>query len=155
MPVLPLKTYIDIAAGLIVALFCAWVCRHFYMMGENAIRAADAKVVAAQKVHNDEVNTQVASKLAAALAVYKAQYAASPIAPVHVSVCNITSSSPFPADEPAAPGSNAKASVPPAVGPVRDIGPATDKLLEQADAQVTLLQAYVQTCIDKGICRGQ
>lgn len=155
MPPLSIKQYIDIAAAAAVAGFLVWLSVHFYHKGRDAQLQADAKVVEAQRIHNEEVNRLVAIRLDDALVVYRRTVAAPPLAPVHVSVCHVSSSSAVTANEPASAGGDGKASVPPPVGPVRDIGPATDQLLEQADAQITLLQTYIQTCVDKGICRAQ
>lgn len=153
MPPLSLKQYVDIAAALVVVGFLVWLSLHFYHKGEDAVRAADAKVIEAQRIHNEEVNRIVAVRLDDAVAVYRKQVAGPPLAPVHVSVCHASGSSPVVTDEPAPARGDGAADVSTALGQVRDIGPATDQLLEQADAQITLLQAYIQTCVDKGICR--
>lgn len=145
MLTLSLKTYIDIAAGLIVVAFLAWV----FHEGEKRIESADAAAVAAQVVHNAEVNQQAQSAIQAAQEHYRALYAAPPIAPVHVSVCDTIPSAPVPSSavaggSPGPAGSNGAPSVSPAVGSARDIGPSTDQLFDEADAQITALQAIVR-----------
>lgn len=140
MPTLSLKTYIDIAAGVVVLLFLAWIFRE----GEKRIEAADAKAVAAQVIHNDEVQRQAAIAIDAAEARYKVAFNAAPIAPVHVRVCVPARPSPVPGTAASPGGSDAVADVPKAVGQEGDdIGPFTDHLLDQADAQIAALQAVI------------
>lgn len=140
MPTLSLKTYIDIAAAIIVVLFVAWVFRQ----GEKRIESADAAVVAAQVVHNAEVNERAQSAIQAAEEHYRALYANPPIAPVHVSVCNAPGPGPLSGPAADTSGSDAAANVPAAVGSARDIGPDTDHLFDQADAQIEALQAIIR-----------
>lgn len=144
MPTLSLKTYIDIAFGLAVVVFLAWV----FHEGEKRIEAADAKAVAAQVVHNAEVNKAAQSAIQAAEEHYRALYSSPPIAPVHVSVCVPTRSSAVSSAAVVGAGSGPAGSdgtpdISPAVGQARDIGPDTDHLLDQADAQIGALQAIV------------
>lgn len=151
MPPLSLKVYIDIAAGVIVLLFLLWVFRE----GEKRIEAADARIVAAQVIHNDEINRRAQSAIEAAEDRFRVLFATPPIAPVHVSVCNAPRPGPIRDDAAPATGGDGAPAVSQAVGPVRDIGPATDKLLEQADAQIELLQAYIDECVKQGVCRAR
>lgn len=147
MPTLSLKTYIDIAAGVVVLLFLAWI----FHEGEKRIEAADAKAAAAQVIHNEEVQNQAALAIAAAEARFRVAYAAAPVAPVHVRVCVPSHPGPVPsvgasASKGGGSGSDAGASVPAAVGSEGDdIGPFTDHLLDQADAQIVALQEIIRS----------
>lgn len=139
MPTLSLKTYIDIAAGVIVLLFLAWV----FHEGEKRIESANAKAAAAQVVHNEEVQNQAAVAIAAAEARYTTAFTAAPVAPVHVSVCK-PAPRPVSSAEAARPGADAAPDVSAAVGPARDIGPDTDHFFDQADAQIEALQVVIR-----------
>lgn len=142
MPTLSLKAYIDIAAGVIVLLFLAWV----FHEGEKRIEAADAKVVAAQVVHNEEVQRQAAIAIDAAEARYRTAFVTAPVAPVHVSVCKPARPRAVPGPAAAPGGPDAAADVPSAVGQESDdIGPDTDHLFDQADAQIEGLQAVIRS----------
>lgn len=145
MPTLSLKTYLDIAAGLIVVAFLAWV----FHEGEKRIESANAAAVAAQVIHNAEVNQQAQAAIQAAEEHYRAIYAAPPIAPVHVSVCDASPGAPMPGSavaggSPGSAGSDGTPGIPSTVGPPRDIGPDTDQLFDEADAQIMALQAIVR-----------
>lgn len=139
---MPIRAYIDIAFGVLVLVFLWWV----FHEGEKRIEDADARVVAAQVIHNDEVNKAAQSAIQAAEDKYRALLAAPPIAPIHVSVCQppntITVSTP-----PAVTGgSDGNSDVPAAVGrdDSKDIGPDTDHLFDQADAEIEALQAIIR-----------
>lgn len=145
MPTLSLKTYADIAIGLLLVAFLAWI----FHEGEKRIENADAKVAAAQLVHTTEVNQQAQSAIQAAEEKYRALYTSPPVAPIHVSVCNAPRPSAVPGaavpgSPPGAAGPNVAAGVPEAVEHLRDIGPGTDQLFGQADAQIEALQAIVR-----------
>lgn len=140
LPPLSLRTYIDIAAGVVVLLFLWWV----YHEGEKRIEDADARVVAAQVIHNEEVNQRAQSAIQAAEERYRTLYAHPPIAPVHVSVCNTPGPGPLSGPAADSAGADAASDVPAAVGQARDIGPATDHILDQADAQIEALQAIIR-----------
>jgi hypothetical protein len=138
---MPIRTYIDIAAGIVVLLFLWWV----FHEGERRIEDADARAVAAQVIHNEEVNRRAQSAIAAAEELYRTKYAAPPLAPVHVSVCHAPGASAVSSTPAGAGGSDAAADIPPAVGHEGDdIGPYTDHLLDQADAQIEALQAIIR-----------
>lgn len=144
MPTFSLKTYADIAFSLLIVAFLAWV----FHEGEKRIENADAKVAAAQVIHVAEVNQQAQSAIQAAEEKYRALYTSPPVAPVHVSVCNsprasAMSSTAVVGPSPRSAGSDDFSVVPPAVGQPRDIGPDTDQLFDQADAQIEVLQAIV------------
>lgn len=145
MPTLSLKTYLDIAFGLLVVAFLAWI----FHEGEKRVEDADARAVQAQVIHNDEVNKAAQTAIQAAEEHYRTLYASAPVAPVHVSVCQPTRTSAVPGTAvaigtPRSTGSDDAADIPGAVGQERDIGPLTDHLFDQADAQITALQAIVR-----------
>jgi len=137
---MPIKAYIDIAIGLIVVAFLAWV----FHEGEKRIEDADTRAVQAQVIHNDEVNKAAQSAIQAAEEHYRAMYAAPPVAPVHVSVCEPPRTGAMSGTSGGSGGPDAATNVPAAVGQTRDIGPDTDHLLDQADAQIEALQAVVR-----------
>src|ERR1700723_3265984 len=70
LALVPVKDWIY--AGIIASLLVAfgWYTLHERAIGEKKIEAADAKVVAAQVVHNEEVENVVKSKLSDALKDY-------------------------------------------------------------------------------------
>lgn len=143
---LPIKTYIDIGFGLIVVAFLWFV----YHEGEKRIEDADVRAAQAQVIHNEEVNKAAQSAIAAAQADYNAKLSAVTVAPVHVSVCQPAHPRAVPST--AVVGSAAgtgrpdgASSVSQAVGSEGyDIGPFTDQLLDEADAQIAALQAIIR-----------
>jgi|SRR6185312_1516565 len=141
MPTLSIKTYIDIIFGLIVVAFLGWI----YHEGTKRIEAADALAVAAQEVHNAEVNQRAQSAIQAAEEHYRAVYANPPIAPVHVSLCNPPGSGPLSSPPADTSGRDGGSNISAAVGSTGDdIGPFTDHLFDQADAKIEALQAIVR-----------
>lgn len=147
MPTLSIKTYIDIAAGVIVLLFLAWV----FHEGEKRIEAADARAVAAQVIHNEEVQRQAALAIDAVEARYRTAFVAAPVAPVHVRVCNPARPVALPSGAAAPSGPDAAADIPSPVGQESgdDIGPDTDHLFDQADAQIEGLQAVIRAYLQE------
>src|SRR5579872_1376769 len=137
---MPIKAYIDIACGLLIVAFLAWV----FHEGEKRIEDADVRAVQAQVIHNDEINKAAQSAIQAAEEHYRAIYAAPPIAPVHVSVCEPARTGTLSSAAAGANGTDAAPDVSAAMGQTRDIGPDTDHLLDQADAQIEALQAVVR-----------
>lgn len=130
--------YVDIAVGLLVLALLGWI----FHEGEVRIENADAKAAAAQVVHNDEVQNQAALAISAAEARYQTAVASAPIAPVHVRVCN-PATNPVPGVTASPSPLAGAASLPAAMGSSRDIGPDSDKLLDEADATIVALQAVI------------
>ena len=82
LALVPVKDWIY--AGIIASLLVAfgWYTLHERAIGEKKIEAADAKVVAARVVHNEEVENVVKSKLSDALKDYEL----APIVPVAAAI---------------------------------------------------------------------
>lgn len=141
---LPIKTYIDIGFGLIVVVFLWFV----YHEGEKRIEDADARAAQAQVIHNAEVEKRAQSAIQAAEDDYHAKLAAVTVAPVHVRVCVAPHPRSLPGAAISPSGLDAASNVPAAVGSDSnqgaDIGPATDALLDRAEAQIVALQAIVR-----------
>ncbi len=135
---------------------------YVYTKGEAHVKAADAKVVASQIVHNTEVSNEIQAKVAAAVADYDA------LAPIPVPavvpriVCQSAGSSAVPASKKAASGSDAAragvsvgsekadAGFDPAPAVSAD-GTAADAEIEHLQKKVKLLQDLVQAYQDGGL----
>lgn len=143
-------------AALLLAAYISWFLHHERQIGRDEVTAAQAKVVAAQKVTNAKIEALAQSRIDAALAQYRTAMAAPVVNPIHVSVCNHPGGGTPGSHAGAGSGSHASADVPEAVGPVHaadlDIGPYTDNLLDGAEDQINYLQSYVKACQEKGIC---
>lgn len=148
--------YLVIIAALLGGI--GWI----YGRGEAHVKAADAKVAAAQIVHNTEVSNEIKAKVAAAVADYDALAPIPVPAAVPRLVCLASGSGPV--REGAAPargGDVAGASVPvnsksadegfdpaPAVSAT---GTAADAEIEHLQKKVKLLQGYVAALQSGGL----
>lgn len=162
LQLMPLKDWIycGLLAGVLGAF--GWYTYHERQVGEATIEAADQRAAAAQLVHNQEIETRAKTLTDAAVAAYKATVAAPPAgdAPHLVCVSPAPDRGPVPAHAGASGGAHGAAAVsgdrPPdhesSVERAVDIGPALDKLHQDADAQVTALQAYIRACQAARIC---
>lgn len=153
------KLEIDAVLALILALAVALFVYHERQVGRAQIEAADAKVVAAQTVHNQEVEDRARGRIEEARELFARSVQSPVVAPVSVRLCPVAPAiDTSTVSHNAAPsaGGNATSGIPDFVGPVHpavDVGPFTDKLLERADAQITLLQDYIRECQKEGICQ--
>lgn len=146
------RLYVEIAAALLLAGLFGWYTIHERHIGRDAILAADARTVAAQVFHNKEVEDRAQVQTDAAMAAYMRTLSRPPAADAPHVVCHKPASpGPVPTDVSPRPAP-ASPSDSPAAGTF-DPGPALDKLHEDADAEITALQAYVQACIDAKICK--
>lgn len=161
---LPIKDYIYV--GLIVSLTVGFglFVRHERAIGAAAVQAADARAAQLQSVHAGEVEARATQLNTAALATFNAVVASAPAADAPaVLVCQPAPAArdPVPGDASPRGGANASPAVSADLAPVDestvehpvDIGPATDKLFEDTDAEITALQAYVKACQTAGICQ--
>jgi len=148
--------YLVVIAALLVSVAA------IYAKGEAHVKAADAKVVAAQITHNKEVENAVQAKVAAALKDYESLAPIPEPAPVPVLVCHETGSRPVSARPSPAAGSDgatdpvpvdtasAGAGFDPAPA-VSATGSAADEKIAELQAEVTFFQAYVKALQDAGI----
>lgn len=162
LKLIPLKDWLY--GALIVSLIIAFSAytHHERVVGEQKIEAADAKAARAQDIHNIEVEARAKTLADTAAAIYKRELAAPPApdAP-HLWVRDDSScASSVPSDANNRPGADASPDVSAARTPAdestvehaTDIGPSLDKLLGDADAEVTALQEYVKACQEAGLC---
>lgn len=159
---IPLKDWLY--TGIIVAMLIVLgvFTSHERNVGREQIEAADAKVAQAQSIHNTEVEARAKAITQADAIVYHHVLAAPPAVDApHVWLHDDSScASPVPANVSAGPAIDAKADVPTTgasgdestVEHARDIGPSLDKLLQDADSEVTALQEYILACQDEGVC---
>jgi hypothetical protein len=138
------------------------VIAYIYHDGEKHIERADAKVAAAQIVHNSEVQNVIKAKVAAAVADYSALAPIPVPARVPVLVCQSPGSGVVPQSQAAASGSNSEgASVPTrATGAYAGFNPApavsatgskADAEIEHLQKKIILLQALVSAYQDGGL----
>lgn len=154
---MPLKLWMY--AALLAGVMCTftWYTYHERGIQHTKDLAADAALANAQIVNNQKVEALAQVKANTAIDAYKAALAAAPApdAP-HVRLCpRAAAASPVPANGGPGPVADEKANDASA-GPSdngTDIGPPLDKLHEDGDAWVIALQAYVQACVDAGICK--
>ncbi len=160
----PYERYLWMAA-LVVVLIGAWaLVHHIEVVGENKIRAQDAKLVAAETVHKQEVENraqelvdQRAAKLEGALV------APPPTDALNVRVCFPTAAGPelvVSGNGARSAGSGSAAPVVPGSvasknAPARsvNIGPATEDLFAKADAEIAYWRGYYMDCVRLKICK--
>lgn len=149
-------------AALAVALIILGVItvHHLEQIGVDKEKAAEAKVLAAQQVHKDEVE-QRAKELTDAndISLRKTLGAAAPSDAFTVRVCNAATPIAVSADGGTGPGSDDNPFALPR--PVAshgqsqgvDIGPDTESLFSKADGEIAYWRAYYATCKDLKVCR--
>jgi hypothetical protein len=146
--------YIATILGLVVAV------GYIYHRGESHVKAADAKVVAAQIIHNGEVDAQVKTEVAAALKDYDDLSPLPQPVPVPVLVCH-GASQVLPSPAPAKGSDAAGAAVPvttekdsagfdPAPAINADVV-AADIEIERLQKKIDLLQALIRAYQDAGL----
>jgi hypothetical protein len=165
LKLIPLKDWLYGAAIATLLVGFGVYTHHERAVGEEKIKAADAKVVAAQVVHNEEVENVVKSKVAAAVAEYESLAPIPEPTRVPVLVCRV----------PAAPGAGpvhggpsapaggdvAGADVPigaaqadagfnPAPAVSTD-GTAADEEIQHLLEKIKLLQDYIQALVGAGV----
>jgi hypothetical protein len=134
-------------AAVLIAAFI-WYRQHLIDEGEARIRAADARVVAAQREANALKDAQSKATVAAEKAAYVEKISAPVANPVPVRLCHdaprrrAVPEAPA-AGPPADAGTELRAGPPrdPAAGP--DIGPDLIRNDRRADAQIEGLQHYI------------
>jgi heme exporter protein D len=149
-------------AALAVALIVLGVItvHHLEQIGVDKEKAAEAKVLAAQQIHKDEVE-QRAKELTDAndISLRKALGAPVPSDALTVRMCNATIPITLPPDGAAGAGSDSNPFAVPR--PVAgnggsqgiDIGPDTEALFAKADGEIAYWRAYYATCKDLKVCR--
>jgi hypothetical protein len=161
LKLVPLKDWIYLGAILVLLTAFGWYTLHERQIGARNIEAADQRVVNAALIHNQEVETRAKTLTDAAVAQYKATLAAPPADDAPHLLCDTTPDrGPVPQDASARGRDHGSAAVPVSRAPDHessvehaiDLGPALDKLHQDADAQVTALQTYIRACQAAGIC---
>lgn len=163
LKLVPLKDWIY--TGLIVALIAGFALfvHHERVIGEDTIKVADAKVVAARIAHNTKVEANAQATVTQIAQTYADVSSAPPAADApHLWVQHSAPSSCTPSANAGTPGrtdggsvlsaevSNAGEEPDPSAF---DVGPQLDKSFEDADAQVTGLQDYIKACQTEGLCK--
>lgn len=151
---IPVRDWIYL--GVFVALIAgfAYYTHHERVIGEQKIEAADAQAVKKQAAQVAKVETNASTAIISMQAAYNAALAA-PVAPAPKLVCY--TAAPHRGDMPdhaSAPGGgNGQAGVPAESTVPFDPSPAVIGDGRDADAQVALLQAYIEACQKGGMCR--
>jgi hypothetical protein len=146
--------------AIIALLLCA--VGYIYHRGEQHVEASDAKVAAAQIIHNQKVDDEIKANVKAALADYDALAPIPVPATVPRLVCVATGGGAVPEGGQAASGSNgAGASVPISTAPasqgfdpapaVSATGTRTDAEIEHLQKKIKLLQDLVHAYQDGGL----
>lgn len=157
----PFKDYIY--GGIIIALITGFLVfvHHERAVGAAAIKASDAKAVAAQTQLNKEIESHAQTTVAQIAKSFSDVVSKPPAADApHLRVCQPSGAVPSSAHAGTASSADAAPVVPAAVpgsgeqpaDDYVDFGPPLDKLYEDADAQVTGLQDYIKACQAAGIC---
>lgn len=148
-----------IAAVLVVGFF--FYRSHLIGIGEERVRAKDAELVAAKKIHNSEVEARAVQLTKSVVDDLKETLAAPPPADApHLgcvrprpgsagAVSANAAAGPAPAQGPDLSGAGAQDHE----GREFDPGPGIDSLLREADATVRTWRAYYYACRDTGICQ--
>lgn len=150
----PIRLYAEIAAVILLGIAFAWYRHSLIAQGEQNIKDADAKLVAAQVIHNTEVESRAKTLAETQLAALKTTLAAPPAtdAPHLQCVLNRPSSSPVRKDAGASAGTNATMEQPAVVSQSSDDpGPDIDQRFAQDDALILALQQRIQN--EVGVCR--
>jgi hypothetical protein len=162
LKLIPIKDYVYGAVIIALLTGFGWYTFHERAVGEKKIEMADAKIAAAQIIHDQEVATRVKAELDTALANYETPTAPPPPAPVPVLVCHKTGGSNLPGGpgpvaasngagtNPAAPAAQADAGFDPAPAVSAD-GTAYDALIDHYLAKIKLLQQTVKAYQDGGL----
>lgn len=139
----------ELAVAAVLIVVFIWYRQHLIDEGEARIRAADARVLAAQKEANVLREAQSKAIVAAEKATYVEKITAPVANPVPVRLCHdAPHRRPVPEAAAAGPvadaGAGLRAEPPrdPAAGP--DIGPDLIRNDRRADAQIEALQHYIQ-----------
>lgn len=150
---IPIRDWIYL--GVFVALIgaFAYYTHHERVVGEQKIVAADAIAVKKQAAAVAKVESNASVAISSALSAYNAQRAA-PLAAVPHLVCRAARSGGNVPGHAGTSGSGHDQTAVPAESTVPfDPAPAVVSDARDADAQITLLQAYIQSCQKAGICK--
>jgi hypothetical protein len=150
----PIRDWIYL--GAFVALLAAFGCYtvHERHIGEQKIVAADKRAADKQAAAVAKVESDASTAIRSMQAAYNAALAA-PVSPAPRLVCYAASADRGGVRADAAPSgrSHAAAAVPAESTIPFDPAPAVIGDARDADAQIALLQAYVQACQKAGVCR--
>lgn len=157
------EVYLWAALAMLLLIGGVVVVHHIEVIGEDKVKAADAKAAAAQVIHTQEVEQRAQELMATqASQLHTALAASNPVVPFSLSVCPDT-----PKTRPVVPsngtpgpssvsGQVVRATVAgPATSQGVDIAPDTDRVLKQADATVNYWKSYYQNCVKEGACKAQ
>jgi hypothetical protein len=134
-----------------------WYTVHERNIGALAVQRQDQRAADAQAAHNTKVETNAQNANVATVAAFTTVISAPPAADApHLILCDPPTprGDAVPADAHSLLAAEA-AKLPTAIPQARDIGPADDKLHQDADAEIAALQAVLRTCIAQGICKAQ
>ena len=153
LTLLPIKDWCYLAAIFALATVLAVFAHHERDVQAAKDTAADIKLADAKIVHDQEVTHAAQTQVAAAVAQYAAAVAAPPVpAPRLVCHADAPGSRPVHTDGGAPTGGDAPKPAPAEAAQGFDPAPAVLADGRDAEAQIALLQSYVKTCQDKGLC---
>jgi hypothetical protein len=155
----PYRTYLEIAAALIVLGAFWWWSAHEKAMGEQRVKEKDAQIVAARIVHNREVESRAQIIAAEQVGELKTKLAQAPAADAPKLVCarvrsDTRSTDAVRKDAGPGPGLDAAAEQPGLVSRPSasyDFGPEIDKRFADDDALIKALQERIAA--EAGVCR--
>lgn len=163
MPALLLKLLPgSVKEGVYAALFLlaaggfAWYTVHERNIGARAVQTQDTRAADKQAAHNTKVESNAQAANTSTVAAFTAVISAPPAADAPHLVCDLPAARADAVPTDARPSGAAEAAdVPAAVPQARDIGPADDKLHQDADAEIEALQKVLATCVAQGMCKVQ
>lgn len=152
------RLYAELAGGvvLVVALTAAawWFVAHERGIGEQKVKDADAATVAAQVIHNVEVETRAATLAQTQVDALKAKLAA-PVAVDAPHLVCVSNAAPrrgaVPKDAGPGPSTDAALEQPAVVPTTVDFGATIDKRFQDDDALIAALQQRIDD--ERGVCR--
>lgn len=153
----PYRLYLEAAVAVIAVMAFLWYRHSLIEQGVQQQQDADAKVAAAQIIHNTEVESRAKTLAEMQLAALKTTLAAPPSSDApHLScVSSRPRSRAVPKDAGPSTGTNPATEQPAVVEAVSegtwDIGPDVDKRFRDDDALISALQARIE--LEVGVCR--
>lgn len=148
---IPLKDWLY--GGVIAVLLAGfgWYTYHERGIGEQKIEAANAKAVAVQAKHDTDVEAAASAAQTKATEAYNEALAALPDTAPSIVCRAAPAAAPVPSAQSTASGSDGAAVIPEESSVPFDPAPAILRVGQQADAQVTLLQALIRSYQAAGV----
>lgn len=156
----PYEATLWAVAAMVLIAAGAYTIHRIEVDGENKVHAADAKAEAAQVIHTEEVERRAKQIVDASNSqLHTALVAPAPVDSLVVRVCPSTGDTGknLPANGGSVAGSGAGQTI--VQGSVaandsgRNIGPDTERLLSEADAEIAYWRSYYRECKAEGVCQ--